>query len=137
MRGRATSAALLALVCALTAALSAGGEALASGERAAAPAKVSVGFAGLAQSQILAKGLRVRLSVKLRRGARRPARVRIRATSATFDAPGFTKLTRPKTVKARRSGKRIVRLQLTPAGRKAVASCEARRLRVRASRARG
>src|SRR5690349_3440767 len=130
MRGRATPAVLIALVCALTAALLAGGVVSATGgERAAPRAKTSVRFAGLSQKQILSKGLRVRVSVKLRRGVR-SARVRIRATSATFDAPQYAKLTRPKVIRVQRSGRRTVRLQLTKAGRRAIASCEARRLRV-------
>ena len=128
---------MIALVCALTAAMLGGGIGSATGgERAAAQKKVSVRFAGLAQSKILANGLRVRVSVKLRHRARRPAQVRISAVSATFDTPRFAKLTRPKVIKVRRSGKRLVRLRLTQAGRKAIASCEPRRLRVRAGKAR-
>ena len=121
------------LVCTVSAVLLAGGVAsMAETQRAAPRAKVSLKFASLAQNRILSKGLRVRVTVKFPRGARRPARVRLRGTSATFDAPRFAQLTRPKVIRVRRSGRRIVRLRLTRAGRRAIASCEARRLRVRA-----
>jgi hypothetical protein len=80
---------------------------------------------GTSQTKILERGVRVRLPKKHRRG------MRVKATSTTFDDPTPTRLT--KVGHARRH-KRIVRLNLTKAGRAAVASCEARQIRVRAGK---
>src|SRR4051794_3280001 len=97
------------------------------------PAKARTAFSVVAPSQdsLLASGLRVKLNVKVPKGKhRRAARVRVLGTSSTFDSPAFTKLTKPKTLRFRRSGKRSVSLALTGAGRAAVAGCERRTIRV-------
>jgi hypothetical protein len=80
---------------------------------------------GTTQTQLLKRGLRVRLPLK------HPKGMKVKATSTTFDDPTPVPLT--KTGHARK-GKRIVRLPLTKAGKTAVASCEARTIQVRAGR---
>jgi hypothetical protein len=80
---------------------------------------------GTTQTQMLKRGLRVRLPVK------HPEGMKVRATSTTFDDPAPVQLT--KTGHARKD-KRIVRLPLAKAGKAAVASCEARTIRVRAGK---
>jgi hypothetical protein len=80
---------------------------------------------GTTQTQMLKRGLRVRLPVK------HPKGMKVKATSTTFDDPAPAPLT--KTGHARK-GKRIVRLPLTKAGKAAVASCEARAIQVRAGK---
>lgn len=82
------------------------------------------------QKSILNKGLRVRVV------ARHRGTVKILAQSSTFDQPKYFKLTKQKTVRFRKAGKRQVRLRLTKAGRKAVQSCEARSMRVRTGKVR-
>src|SRR4051812_4562480 len=80
---------------------------------------------GTTQTQMLKRGLRVRLPFK------HPKGMKVKATSTTFDDPAPAPLT--KTGHARK-GKRVVRLPLTKAGKAAVASCEARAIQVRAGK---
>jgi hypothetical protein len=80
---------------------------------------------GTTQTQMLKRGLRVRLPAK------HPKGMKVKATSTTFDDPAPAPLT--KVGHARR-GKRKITLPLTAAGRAAVASCEARTIQVRAGK---
>lgn len=86
------------------------------------------------QGRILAKGLRVRVSVKLGKhrredaGPRRPLRIKVRGASSTFDSRGFARLTKSKTLRFPQGGTRTLLLPLTSAGRVALAGCEARTL---------
>ncbi len=88
------------------------------------------------QKEILARGLTVRVSNK---GAGNPI-VTLRGFSSTYDVPDFTRLTKKRAVRLRgarasAASRRVtvVRLRLTAEGRKRIASCEARTLRVEAS----
>ena len=79
------------------------------------------------QRNILRKG---RLRVRVR--ARRRGSVRLVARAHRGVPPGKGRpVTRSKVVRFRRAGRRIVRLRLTPAGRRTVAGCEPMRLSVR------
>lgn len=88
------------------------------------------------QKEILARGLEVRVSNK---GAGNP-NVTLRGFSSTYDVPDFTPLTKKRAVRLRGAKAsapiqrvKVVRLRLTAAGRKQIASCEARTLRVEAA----
>ena len=135
---------LLALVAvsAVATTSAAGPEATASLK---APPKLSI--VNAKQSFILRNGLKVRVTVqvrKLRRGQRlsrrarnNPIRIKLRGTSNTFDQPGFRQLTRDKVAKFARGNRRgvvkkVVTLRLTDRGRKAIQSCAARTLQVNA-----
>jgi hypothetical protein len=117
--GSATVVAVGALVVALPTGASAGHGKSRGGGR--------VAILGATQTKILKRGVRVRLPKKHGRG------MKVKATSTTFDDPTPSRLT--KVGHARRH-KRIVRLKLTPAGRAAISSCEARRIQVRAGKQR-
>ncbi len=83
---------------------------------------------GTTQNTLLRRGLRVRLPKK------HPKRMKVKATSTTFDDPTPSPLT--KVGRARGRHKRIVKLKLTAAGKAAVQSCEAREIQVRAGKRR-
>jgi len=96
---------------------------------------LTVRIESASQKEILARGLEVRVSNK---GAGNPI-VKLRGFSSTFDVPDFTRLTKTRAVrlrgaKASAPSQRVtvVRLRLTAEGRKQIASCEARTLRVEA-----
>jgi hypothetical protein len=80
---------------------------------------------GTTQTKILKRGLRVRLPAK------HPRRMKVRATSTTFDDPAPTPLTK---VGHPLPGKRVLRLPLTKAGKAAIRSCEWRQIQVRAGK---
>ncbi len=81
------------------------------------------------QEAILKHGLRVKvISGKARK-------LKISALSGTFDEANRP-LTKKRTVKFRKRGKRSVRLALTKAGRTALSSCSYRKIVVRAGKAR-
>ena len=82
---------------------------------------------GTTQNTLLRRGLRVRLPKK------HPKRMKVKATSTTFDDPTPTPLTKIGRARGR---KRIVKLKLTAAGKAAVQSCEAREIQVRAGKRR-
>ncbi|MDQ3582548.1 MAG: hypothetical protein M3495_13500 [Pseudomonadota bacterium] len=97
--------------------------------------EVRVRIESASQKEILARGLEVRVSIK---GAGKPI-VKVRGSSSTYDVPDFTPLTKKRVVrlrgaKASAPSQRVtvVRLRLTAEGRKQIASCEARTLRVEA-----
>ena len=76
------------------------------------------------QNTLLAGQLQVRVIAK------RKARVRLSATSTTFD-DGSKTLTKPKTVKfGKKSNRKVVTLRLTPSAKSAAASCQARKITV-------
>ena len=109
------------------------------GAGASRGSSVLVRIESASQKTILARGLEVRVSNK---GAGRPI-VRVRGSSSAFDVPDFTRLTKTRAVrlrgaKASAPSQRVtvVRLRLTAEGRKQIASCEARTLRVKAAGAR-
>ena len=79
------------------------------------------------QNAILSKN---GLKAKVR--ADRGTDVTVKGLSATFDKPQFTALTESRSLAFRRSGAKTVELPLTKAGRRAVKSCQARTLRVKA-----
>lgn len=79
-----------------------------------------------AKSSQLARG-----SIRVRVRANRGARVRLSATTSTFDVASRP-LFRPRVVRFGRKRNRVVSLRLTPAARAAVTGCEARRLVVTA-----
>ena len=133
---------LLALVAALAVATNsaAGPEASASLK---APPKLRI--VNPSQSSILRNGLRVRVTVqvrKLRRGQRlsrrarrNPIKIKLRGSSNAFDQGGFRQLTRDKIAKfprANRAGvvKKVVTLRLTQRGRDDISSCAARTIQV-------
>jgi len=102
--------------------------------------EVMVRIESASQKEILARGLTVRVSNK---GTGNPI-VTLRGFSGTYDVPDFTPLTKKRAVrlrgaKASAPSQRVtaVRLWLTTEGRKQIASCEARTLRVEAAGARG
>src|SRR5688572_21317775 len=135
---------LLALVAVFAGATTsaAGPEATASLK---APPKLRI--VNATQSSILRNGLRVRVTVqvrKLRRGQRlsrrarrNPIRIKLRGTSNAFDQSGFRQLTRDKVAKfarANRAGvvRKVVTLRLTQRGRGDISSCAARTIQVNA-----
>jgi hypothetical protein len=95
---------------------------------------VLVRIESASQKEILARGLEVLVSNK---GAENPI-VTLRFFS-TYDVPNFTRLTKTRAVRLRGAApsQRVtaVRLRLTAEGRKQIASCEARTLRVEAAHA--
>lgn len=147
MRGISRGISVLAMLGALMAVCCVCfGSAVASGAQAGAKAKPHKAQKPKAKFHILkptqaavSKGLTVKLNVKLpkqrhRRGhkphRRKAVRIRVLGTSSTFDSPAFSKLTKPRVLKVRKSGNRTVKLSLTGAGRTEIASCQARTLRV-------
>jgi hypothetical protein len=96
---------------------------------------VLVRIESASQKEILARGLEVLVSNK---GAGNPI-VRVSGSSSTFDVPDFTRLTKTRAVRLRGAApsQRVtaVRLRLTAEGRKQIASCEARTLRVESAHA--
>jgi hypothetical protein len=95
----------------------------AGAESSAARPKVRI----LSDSQTaLKKGLRAKVT------ARHAGIVEVRAFSTTFDAPKSKQLTKATRVSFAGAGSQVVKLALNKSGHKAVASCEARELRVRA-----
>ena len=149
MRGRTRIAVLLTGLLALIAATAVATTSSAAGPEATASLKAppKLRIVNPSQSSILRNGLRVRVTVqvrKLRRGQRlsrrarrNPIRIKLRATSNSFDQSGFRQLTRDKVAqfpRANRSGvvKKVVRLRLTDRGRGDIRSCAARTLQVNA-----
>jgi hypothetical protein len=104
-----------------------GGTAAAKPHKRHAPAKLRVLHPS--QSSILKRGVLVRVS------SRRAGKVRLSGTSSTFD-DGRRRLTKKVVVNFRRPGKKVVRLPLLRAARKATRSCAARTIEVRAGRSR-
>ncbi|MGH8588595.1 MAG: hypothetical protein ACREXX_04425, partial [Gammaproteobacteria bacterium] len=97
--------------------------------------EIRVRIESASQKEMLARGLEVLVSNK---GAGQ-VNVKVRGYSSTFDVPDFTRLTKTPAVrlrgpKASAPSRRVtvVRLRLTAEGRKQIASCEARTLRVEA-----
>lgn len=125
-----------ALVCLLAAPAIAGASSAHGGPAKAVPtARASFRIVNATQQDILRKGLQIELTVRIRKPSgrarlRKPATVRIKGLSSTFDAPVFRALTKPRTLRLRRTIKRAVTLKLTTAGRAQVRSCEQRTLRV-------
>ncbi|MGH8584879.1 MAG: hypothetical protein ACREWE_01380 [Gammaproteobacteria bacterium] len=85
--------------------------------------------------EILARGLEVLISNK----GTGQVIVKVRGYSSTYDDPDFTRLTKTRAVRLRGAKAsapsqrvQVVRLRLTAEGRKQIASCEARTLRVEA-----
>jgi hypothetical protein len=72
-------------------------------------------------------------SLRVRVAAPPRSRVRVTATSTTFD-DGTTRLTRPKTVRIGRKGKLVTRLKLTGESAAAITRCESRTLAFNAKR---
>jgi hypothetical protein len=60
----------------------------------------------------------------------RSRRLKLRARSSTFDAPGLTKLAKPTRVKLPKSGRKTVKLRLNATSRQAIAQCEGREIQV-------
>lgn len=85
--------------------------------------KASVKILSGSQKDILKKGLPVKVSGSAKK-------VKVKAESSTFDSPKFSKLAKSAKVKLGGSGSKKVNLKLSKKGRAAIASCEARSLRV-------
>ena len=116
---------LAALICAFAAVPAAAEEPQATASATAKPRSFTE-----SQKAILSNGVAVRV-VARHRGV-----VKVLGQSSTFDKTRFRAFTRLKVVRFRGPGRRLVRLGLTADGRKAVASCQARKLRVRAGKSR-
>jgi hypothetical protein len=122
-------ASLLAAVLAAPAAPAAGSGGPPEAGSAAKRPGPSIRLVTRSQRAILRAGaLRVRVRSRRRGG------LVLRVLSSTFDEPRLSRLTRRRKLRLRRGGRRVVHLKLTRAGRRAIASCAARRLTVRAVR---
>ncbi|MGH8566240.1 MAG: hypothetical protein ACREXW_20045 [Gammaproteobacteria bacterium] len=97
--------------------------------------EIRVRIESASQKETLARGLEALVSNK---GAGEPI-VKVRGSSSTYGVPHFTRLTKTRAVRlqgpnASAPSRRVtvLRLRLTAEGRKQIASCEARTLRVEA-----
>ena len=113
-----------------TAQAASAGEGAASASAAKKAAKTSVKILGSGQNSLISRGLKVKV-----KGAP-GTKVVIRTSSTSFDE-GKRSLSRPKTVRLGGSGTRILTMRLTPAVRKAAASCAARVLTAEATSPKG
>jgi hypothetical protein len=97
-------------------------------------AKVKLSVTSKGQSAILKKGIQVKAKAKGK------VKTKVTATSTTFDDPGAAKLTKPAKLKLKpkkhkgKTVKKTVRLKLTPNGKAAIASCQARQITVKAGK---
>ena len=97
------------------------------------------------QASILRNGLQVRVTVKVRklrrgqrlsrRARRNPIKIKLRATSNSFDASRFRQITRDKIAKFARANRRgvvrkVVTMRLTQRGRRNIRSCAARTIQI-------
>ncbi len=101
---------------------------------AAAKPKLQLKILGSSQDEIVADGVRVRVTVRGRHGKRGPVKrrkVKLRIGSATFDRDGFRPLTKPTLLKITKAGTDKVTVPLSSAGAEQLAGCEARTLRAK------
>ncbi len=134
--GIAMTAAMLVALAAASAALAGPG---AAKPRKPKKPKTTFSIVTPSQSALAARGVRVNVRVRMqsRRGTKgKPVRIKVLGSSATYDSPKFTKLTKTKALKFRKSGKRTVSLPLTASGGTAAASCTARTIRVQIGKTR-
>ncbi len=135
MRGTSKVFALVIALVALGCAMSATAFAAGSGGGAKPKAKSTFRIINATQQNVLKRGVQIKLTVKVRKPKhrktlRKPVTVKIKGASSTFDQPSYKTLTKPKTLKLRKTAKRTVALKLTSAGKTSIRSCEGRTLRV-------
>ncbi len=118
------------------------GATVAGGFDAGAVAKqatVKLKVKGKGQKSLLKKGIKVKITAK----GKRKLKKKLVATSTTFDQPKSKKLTKKQKVKLKAKNKhkggkkklkKTVKLKLTKAGKDAIRSCEARKIKVRAGK---
>ncbi len=107
-----------------------GGTAAAAQSHGRGSARLKVRILHRSQASIARRGVIVKVV------SARPRKLKLRGVSISFD-DGTRQLTRSRVVRFRRGGKKIVKLPLLKAGRRAVKNCTERTIKVRAGKATG